>query len=201
MPFSPYTDVWWPAGYSPTKDIGTGPRSVAQHEYAHTVRHALDGDQRHFFLDSGRFWYLRSHSGSSCKGTNHGFAFNEGWAEFWADEVRPTPCPNPTDFSIERNVAFELKRLVRSCRDVDRGRMVAVLARNRGAIHSMSDFSNALGCVPRPVIKHLGKAGARAGSSSPSRVCERRMGARSSGRRAPRWAERAPRCATPRARG
>lgn len=158
VPFSPYTDVWWPAGYSPTKDIGTGPRSVAQHEYAHTVRHALDGDQRHFFLDSGRFWYLRSHSGSSCKGTNHGFAFNEGWAEFWADEVRPTPCPTPTDFSIERNVAFELKRLVRSCRDVDRGRMVAVLARNRGAIHSMSDFSNALGCVPRPVIKHLGKA-------------------------------------------
>ena len=42
----PYTDVWWPAGYSPTKDIGTGrPGSVAQHEYAHTVRHALDGDK------------------------------------------------------------------------------------------------------------------------------------------------------------
>jgi hypothetical protein len=156
VPFSPYTDVWWPAGYSPTKSIETGTRSVAQHEFAHTVRHALDGDQRHFFFDTGKFWYLRSHSGSACKQTNHGFAFNEGWAEFWADEVRPTPCPNATDFSIERNVAFELKRLVGSCRGVNRGRMVAVLAQNRERIHSMSDFSNALGCVPRPV-KRLGK--------------------------------------------
>ena len=156
VPFSPYTDVFWPAGYSPTKVVDGATKSVAQHEYAHTVRHALDGNEAHFFFDSGRFWYLRSHSGSACTPTNHGFAFNEGWAEFWADEVRATPCPNATDFSIERNVAFELKRLVRTCQGVDRGRMVAVLAQNRGRIHSMSDFSNALGCVPRPV-KRLGK--------------------------------------------
>jgi hypothetical protein len=99
VPFSPYTDIFWPAGYSPTKNIGTTTkpviRSVAQHEFAHTVRHALDGDTAHFLLDSGRFWYLRSHSGSSCEQTNHGFAFNEGWAEYWADEVRPTPLPQP----------------------------------------------------------------------------------------------------------
>ncbi len=165
VPFAPYTDIFWPAGYSPTKNIGTTttpvPRSVAQHEFAHTVRHALDGDQAHFFFDTGEFWYLRSHSSSSCEQTNHGFVFNEGWAEYWADELpsaaSPTPCPNPTDFSIERNVAFELKRLQQTCQGVDRGRMVAVLAQNRGRIHSMSDFSNALGCVPRP-FKKLGKA-------------------------------------------
>jgi hypothetical protein len=161
VPFSPYADVWWPAGYSPVKNIGTAAapvmRSVAQHEYAHTFRHAFDGDLTHFTLDSGRFWYLRQHSGSSCEQTNHGFAFNEGWAEYWADEVRSTPCPNATDFSIERNVAFELKRLQTTCQGMTRGRMVEVLARNRFAIHSMSDFSNALGCVPRPV-KRLGKA-------------------------------------------
>jgi hypothetical protein len=162
VPFSPYTDVFWPAGYSPTENVGTVAepvfRSVAQHEFAHTVRHALDGDRAHFFFDTARFWYLRSHSGSSCDKTNHGFAFNEGWAEYWADEVRKTPCPNPNDFSIERNVAFELKRLqINQCLGVDRARMVSVLAQNRGRIHSMADFSNALGCVPRPV-KRLGRA-------------------------------------------
>jgi hypothetical protein len=161
VPFSPYTDVFWPAGYPTIKNIGTTAqpviRSVAQHEFAHTVRHALDGDRAHFLFDSARFWYARSHSGSSCRRTNHGFAFNEGWAEYWADEVRPTPCPNnPTDFSIERNVAFELKRLDIRCQGVDRGRMVAVLAQNPGRIHSMSDFSNALGCVTKP-IRRLGR--------------------------------------------
>lgn len=165
VPFTPYTDVFWPAGYSPTENVNLGAkvvtRSVAQHEYAHTFRHALDGGKAHFALDSARFWYLRTHSGSACEQTNHGFAFNEGWSEYWADESRDTPCPDaPTDFSIERNVAFELKRLERTCAGVTRGRMVAVLAQNPGRIHSMSDFSNALGCVPRRVIS-VGKPAPR----------------------------------------
>jgi hypothetical protein len=160
-PFSPYTDVYWPAGHSTVTNIGTPEqpvlRSVALHEFAHTVRHALDGDRAHFLLDSARFGYPRLHYGNSCtRRTNHGFAFNEGWAEYWADEVRPERCANATDFSIERNVAFELKRLDITCQGVDRGRMVAVLAQNPGRIHSMSDFSNALRCVPKP-IRRLGK--------------------------------------------
>lgn len=165
-PLSPYTDVYWPAGYSPVRnidiDFGLGPlvpRSVARHEYAHTFRHALDGGKLHFASDSLEFWYARTHSASSCKQNkpaNHGFAFNEGWAEYWADEVQLKPCPNPTDFSIERNVAFELRQLQRFCQGVTRGRMVAVLQQNKGRIHSMSDFSNALGCVLKP-IKSVGR--------------------------------------------
>jgi hypothetical protein len=162
VPFTPYTDVFWPGNYAPIRNIGTPAmpvmRSVAQHEFAHSFRHQLDGDKGHFAFDSARFWYLRSHSGTSCAPTNHGFAFNEGWAEYWADEVRSTPCTNSQDFSIERNVAFELKRLQSTCVGVTRGRMVQVLAQNRGRIHSMSDFSNALGCQPRKVIRTTGKA-------------------------------------------
>ena len=45
--------------------------------------------------------------------------------------------------------------------------MVAVLARNRGRIHSMSDFSNALGCVPRPVTSASGRSGGRSGAPHP----------------------------------
>ncbi len=132
-------------------------RSVAQHEFAHSFRHQLDGDKAHFTYDSARFWYLRSHSATSCASTNHGFAFNEGWAEYWADEVPETACGNSQDFSIERNVGFELKRLQSAC-GVTRGRMVQVLAQNRGRIHSMSDFSNALRCQPPKLIKSTGRA-------------------------------------------
>jgi hypothetical protein len=163
VPFTPYTDVFWPGNYAPIRNIGTAAvpvmRSVAQHEFAHSFRHQLDGDKAHFTYDSARFWYLRSHSSTSCASTNHGFAFNEGWAEYWADEVPTTPCTNSQDFSIERNVGFELKRLQSACAGVTRGRMVQVLAENRGRIHSMSDFSNALRCQPPPKpIKSTGRA-------------------------------------------
>jgi CARDB len=163
VPFTPYTDVFWPGNYAPIRNIGTAAapvmRSVAQHEFAHSFRHQLDGDKAHFTFDSARFWYLRSHSSTSCASTNHGFAFNEGWAEYWADEVPATPCTNSQDFSIERNVGFELKRLQSACAGVTRGRMVQVLAENRGRIHSMSDFSNALRCQPPPrPIRSTGKA-------------------------------------------
>ena len=167
VPFTPYTDVFWPGNYAPIRDISTTStpmmRSVAQHEFAHSFRHQLDGDKAHFTYDSARFWYLRSHSSTSCSSTNHGFAFNEGWAEYWADEVPATACSNAQDFSIERNVGFELKRLQSACVGVTRGRMVQVLAQNRGRIHSMSDFSNALGCQPRrPPIK-IDRQGAASG--------------------------------------
>lgn len=163
VPFTPYTDVFWPGNYAPIRDISTTStpmmRSVAQHEFAHSFRHQLDGDKAHFTYDSARFWYLRSHSSTSCSSTNHGFAFNEGWAEYWADEVPATACSNAQDFSIERNVGVELKRLQSACVGVTRGRMVQVLAQNRGRIHSMSDFSNALGCQPRrPPIRSTGRA-------------------------------------------
>ena len=57
---------------------------TAQHEVAHTVRHSYDGNIGHFLVDVGRYNYAQHHH---CgKQTNCGFAFNEGWAEFWAGE-------------------------------------------------------------------------------------------------------------------
>ena len=116
VPFTPLHRRVLAGELRPDRNIGTAAspvmRSVAQHEFAHSFRHQLDGDEAHFTFDSARFWDLRSHSATSCSSTNHGFAFNEGWAEYWADEVQATPCTNSNDFSIERNVAFEFKRLV-----------------------------------------------------------------------------------------
>ena len=49
--------------------------------------YSYDGSYGHFLVDAARYIYTRNHD---CgKQTNNGFAFNEGWAEFWAGE-----CPS-----------------------------------------------------------------------------------------------------------
>ena len=55
---------------------------TAKHELAHRVRHSYDGNILHFGKDVIKYKYTQHHH---CgKKTNQGFAFNEGWAEFWA---------------------------------------------------------------------------------------------------------------------
>ena len=85
-PYAPYTKIKLPGRADP---ISSG---TAKHEFAHTIRHYYDGNYAHFLADAGRFWYLRSHSCSLE--TNPGFAFNEGWAEYWenACNCKLHPC-------------------------------------------------------------------------------------------------------------
>ena len=59
-------------------------QSSARHEFAHTIRHSYDGNLYHFLGDVARYRYSQTHYCSKL--TNAGFAFNEGWAEYWADE-------------------------------------------------------------------------------------------------------------------
>ncbi len=151
VPVTMYNAVWWPSGYPVYKSSGS---STAKHEFAHVFRHLFDGGFAHFLFDSTYFWYLRSHSSTSCKGTNSGFAFNEGWAEFWAGEVNPL-CPNATTGLVERNVAAMLKNLQDSCK-LTRGRMVQVLI-DHDDIHSIDEYTRALSCTP-PKVKRLRKA-------------------------------------------
>ena len=56
---------------------------TAKREFGHTIRHHYDGSYGHFLGDAGRFWYLRSHR--CTDETNAGFAYNEGWADYWGD--------------------------------------------------------------------------------------------------------------------
>ena len=84
----------------------------------------------------------------SCKKrTNYGFAFNEGWAEFWAESCLGY---HSTDYKVEGNVASALDRLRRRCRS-SYGRMVNVLRRNRGRIHNYPQYAYAhkrlYGCI------------------------------------------------------
>ncbi len=151
VPFAPYDEVWWPTGRPPIDSSGS---STAQHEFAHVFRHIFDGDRLHFFADAAAFWYLRNHKAESCETTNSAFAFNEGWAEFWAGKVMAY-CTDRTTGLIERNVAAKLKELQETCA-LPRARMVQVLIQNPRGIHSIADYERALNCTPP--VRRLGRA-------------------------------------------
>ena len=51
------------------------------HEFAHFVRHVLDGTQAHFAGDVIKYAYGRTHQGGEI--FNVQYAFNEGWANYW----------------------------------------------------------------------------------------------------------------------
>jgi hypothetical protein len=61
--------------------------SASRHEFAHSVRHAADGDESHFKWDATRFRYARFHSvcdansnriGTDTRAMGLAFGFNEG---------------------------------------------------------------------------------------------------------------------------
>jgi hypothetical protein len=134
-PFTTLDTTHWPGGY----ETGYGPTdpdggyAVNFHEFAHSVRHSFDGGTLHFLFDAARFGYAKTHE--LCLVSNEGFAFNEGWAEFWAHT--PATCGNGTNFNQEGNVATALTGLEKCA---NRATMVRVLKENPEAIHSYNDF-------------------------------------------------------------
>lgn len=148
VPWTNYDVVWWPDRYP----VGNG-ALTAKHEYAHQVRHVLDGTEGHWLNDVRAYLYPQHHSATSCRSTNPGFAFNEGWAEYWAGEPLGTPCPDRTNWAVEKNVAAALADLQVRC-GKSRGDMVRVLLDHPGRIHDLPSFQSALACglprIPRP---------------------------------------------------
>jgi len=112
-------------------------RELGLHELAHVVRHVLDGNAIHFGVDVVRFGYTRNHR---CElESNQGYAFNEGWAAFWANECRGRTVAPVDNYRVEGNVASGLRQLQLRCRTTDR-QMVEVLAQSPGAVHSYPEF-------------------------------------------------------------
>ena len=143
-PWSTLSTPHWPDGYDTR---GRDTYSVNFHEFGHTVRHSMDGDFAHFLFDAIRFVYPRTHDPTDCANTtNLGFAFNEGWAEFWATDWGSTPpaspCDPTTNMELEGNVAAALFALSQ-CRGAGRRGMVQVLQGSPLAIHSLAEFAGA----------------------------------------------------------
>src|SRR5436305_3970977 len=134
-PFTTTDTTRWPGGYQ-TGQGGDpdGGFSVNFHEFAHSVRHSFDGNFAHFLVDVARFNYAQNHN--LCSHTNNGFAFNEGWAEYWAHTLQ-TCTSNTADYTYEGNVATALNGLEQCS---SRATLVRVLRENPGSIHSYSEF-------------------------------------------------------------
>jgi hypothetical protein len=146
VPFTPGTSILWPGGF-PVGYGGGGDDTITRHEYGHVIRHGFDGDFGHFLGDVVTYNYLQNHV--PCNHTNSGYAFNEGWAEFWAGDFAPAPDCGPgrsaDDMETEGNVAVALTELMENCAGGQRRLMVDVLRRNPGTIHSFAEFRDKLG--------------------------------------------------------
>ena len=148
VPFTAPGLIQWPGDYN----VGATPGapSVPAHEFAHAFRFAMDGDFGHFLYDVGAYAYPQNHN--ICDRKNEGFAFNEGWAEYWSREVTGQPdCPGAAtdDYAVEGRVAAGLADLEARCAAGSRAAMVAVLRANPGVIHSFAAFREHLPC-PAP---------------------------------------------------
>ncbi len=183
-PLTFYDEVHWAHGYH-TGDSGD-PYRVTFHEFGHAFRHVLDGSFAHWSYDNGTFIYGRTHGycGSALVELE-GFAFNEGWAEYWSGD---TDCCDGKagDPTIEGTVAHHLSRLA-SCvltngSVVGRKGMVQVLERGEDLIHSIGDFRREFvkqfpgcplgsisdGCpLPSPAAKAAAAPLAAAGPAAP----------------------------------
>lgn len=112
---------------------------IAMHEFAHTIRHSLDGSFLHFLLDVVQYSYAQNHW---CdKKTNEGFAFNEGFAELWQSKDECNKVNPSRGYDHEGYVVRRLRDLANRCH---KGKwkkpFVVVLKENPGVIHSFTDF-------------------------------------------------------------
>ena len=145
VPFTSQTAINWPSGFR-TGPFGANDFDTARHEFAHTIRHAFDGDINEFLGDVGRFGYLRRHR--HCDMTNPGFAFNEGWAEYWVGDTTPCTADPEADEDIEGNVAAAIARLQARCSNT-RTQMLIALRNTPRTIHSFHEYAASINvCHP-----------------------------------------------------
>lgn len=143
------------------------------HEFGHCIRQTLDGDYTHFSNDNSLYTYARPHSyctGPEYGEANGGFAFNEGWAEYWSNEN--FRCfADTSNMDIEGDVGNDLF-VLSQCPGVGRRGMVRVLDwAGPDSIHSDAEFRRHYlslypQCpIPSPVV---GGGGGCSGTSSAS---------------------------------
>lgn len=135
-PYSTTDTIHVPTGYTNYNGGNYLELSTCKHEFAHIIRHYYDGSYAHFLSDVTSYWYLRSHDCNDK--TNYGFAFNEGWAEYWSNTCTSL---TGTDYEIEGNVATALRKLQNKCLSTDY-KMVNVLKTYPNSIHSFAEYNN-----------------------------------------------------------
>jgi hypothetical protein len=142
-PLTWYNEVHWAHSY-PTGENGN-PYRVTMHEFSHVFRDVLDGSESHWHWDNILYVYGRTHGSCIAPVTgsaNAGFAFHEGWAEFWSNDT--TCCRgDESNQNIEGTVAHDLENLAGklpgNVSDQRKG-MLQVMKRGQNLIHSDEEF-------------------------------------------------------------
>ncbi len=136
VPWTTEESIHWPGSFTDFDAV--------YHEFGHRLRHAADGDFFHFLSDVARYSYMQQHV--ATKRTNTGFAFNEGWAEYFStflDAGERTTFSNWTTVTggdeVEGNVAAKLKALSDLC-----GFPVMWETLRSNTIHSFAEFDRAI---------------------------------------------------------
>jgi len=153
------------------------------HEFGHALRHTVDGNQSHYLADAARWTYARGHTicGSDPGYVEvEGFAFNEGWAEFWQlypPALMRTLCPtndlaNMTNEGAVMNDIHVVAEAIDNCGSPSpfeddrikeqRRKMFSVINSGENIIHSEGEFRSVAaqlfpGC-PFPPIGGVGVA-------------------------------------------
>ncbi|MEM7157693.1 MAG: hypothetical protein AAF799_32935 [Myxococcota bacterium] len=146
----------------------TGRRATMFHEFAHTVRHAADGDLGHWGWDNFRWTYARARGGNEV--FNEQYAFNEGWSQYWEctrtgaagicpaiDGANPGAVPAPPLGDVDAFADWNELQLGRrlmtlsSAPGVGHATMVSILIANPGVIHTLWEFEQRYcATVPMP---------------------------------------------------
>jgi hypothetical protein len=133
-PYTTWDTIHWPGVKKKDYD-------AFYHEFGHRLRHATDGDVAHFNNDLVWYRYGRHHERD--EDTNLGFAFNEGWANYFRDRLQPDFLEgswngvNQGD-EVEGHVSHKLISLADHCGDFKP--MWLTLKENPGTIHSFPEF-------------------------------------------------------------
>jgi len=135
-PYTTWDTIHWPGVY---KAWGT-----FDHEFGHRIRHAADGNVGHFNNDLVWYRYGRHHHDD--EDTNLGFAFNEGWADYFRDQLQPdsiTGAWNGINVGdeVEGHVGHKLVDLSAACGGFKP--MWKALKANPRKLHSFPEFKQA----------------------------------------------------------
>jgi hypothetical protein len=157
------------------KNTSISPEHVIFHEFGHSIQHVADGDFAHWGLDLGNYSYARTR-GTFCETFNRAFAFNEGWAQFWAHQrmnTTPSSCPEKakvpamvdwTELMIAARLLDLSKDLPTTATDsagqrAERAKMMqAVLSGSPTKIHTLRDFEVRYCALHQNVTKHCADA-------------------------------------------
>jgi hypothetical protein len=125
------------------------------HEFGHTIRFVADGSKTHWDWDNFRFNFGHKHNTDEV--FNKGFAFSEGWAQYWAHAVNgSTVTPGPAG-SLDWNEGLIGARLADMAFKSSDEFMIKVQLANPETIHTMYEFEKrycaAIAPKPNPYCK------------------------------------------------